>query len=143
MVFIPKKGIVFLRCRNQKIILFWKNKSKFVSLRRIIPIWSIILLLAIQSNGQSRNLPNPEGPKILKYYPNPATSFINFELQTSEEKGLNLYVINFLGKQVYEQKNIQQRTIIDLSQFTRGVYIFQLRDMNGKAIESGKFQVSK
>jgi hypothetical protein len=27
--------------------------------------------------------------------------------------------------------------------YTRGLYVFQLRDQNGRLIESGKFQVSK
>lgn len=112
-------------------------------MRRILPILTIILLLTIVSNGQGRDLPGNEGPKVVKFYPNPATSFINFEIESSGEKGLNLYVINFVGKQVYESKNLSARTTIDLSPFTRGVYIFQLRDANGKVLESGKFQVSK
>jgi hypothetical protein len=33
--------------------------------------------------------------------------------------------------------------VVNLSDFIRGVYIFQLRDQNGKVVDSGKFQVSK
>lgn len=112
-------------------------------MRRILPILSIILLIATASQGQGRTMPGQEGPKVLKYYPNPATSFINFEIQQVDGRGVNLYVINFLGKQVYETKITATRTTVDLSSFTRGVYIFQLRDANGKVVESGKFQVSK
>jgi len=32
---------------------------------------------------------------------------------------------------------------VNLTDFTRGIYIFQLKDQNGKVIESGKFQVNK
>jgi type IX secretion system substrate protein len=79
----------------------------------------------------------------VKFYPNPATSFVTFDLQKANEKGFDIQVYNFLGKVVYEQKNIPSRTTINLNDYNRGVYIYQLRDHDGKIIESGKFQVSK
>jgi hypothetical protein len=114
-------------------------------LRRILPILSIILITAIHSAGQSRDIPDQDGPRILKYYPNPAVSFINFDFQQDYDKNKNmsLVIFNFLGKQVYEAKNLNVRTTIDLSQYSRGVYIFQLRNNEGKVVESGKFQVAK
>ena len=54
-----------------------------------------------------------------------------------------MQVFNFLGKVVYEQKNIPSRTTINLNDYNRGVYIYQLRGRDGKIVESGKFQVSK
>jgi hypothetical protein len=42
-----------------------------------------------------------------------------------------------------EQSNIADKLIIDLSNFTRGVYVYQLVDRTGKLVETGKFQVSK
>jgi Secretion system C-terminal sorting domain len=100
-------------------------------------------LTAIQSRGQSRTLPQDVADRIVKFYPNPATSFITFDLQKSTEKGYDIQVYNFLGKVVYEQKNISPRTTINLNDYNRGVYIYQLRERDGKIIESGKFQVSK
>ncbi len=44
---------------------------------------------------------------------------------------------------MYEKINADQRTSINLSEFNRGVYIYQLRNRAGKMVESGKFQVSK
>jgi len=113
-------------------------------LRRILPILSIILFSAILSNGQERAVLSPDAAqRIMKFYPNPATSFIKFEFQKGYDRGYNLQVINFLGRQVQEVKNITPSTTVDLSTYTRGVYIYQLRDNNGKVVESGKFQVSK
>jgi type IX secretion system substrate protein len=112
-------------------------------LKRILPILSIILLTAIYSQGQSRTLPQDAADRIVKFYPNPATSFVTFDLQKANEKGFDIQVYNFLGKVVYEQKNIPSRTTINLNDYNRGVYIYQLRDHDGKIIESGKFQVSK
>ncbi|MDQ3847062.1 MAG: T9SS type A sorting domain-containing protein, partial [Bacteroidota bacterium] len=59
------------------------------------------------------------------------------------DKGYSIQVYNMLGKLVYEAKNITQRTTINLSDFTRGLYIYQLRDQSSRILETGKFQVSK
>jgi len=112
-------------------------------LNKLLLILSIILLTAIQSQGQSRTLPQDAADRIVKFYPNPATSIITFDLEKSSDKGYDIQVYNFLGKMVYEQKNIAPKTTISLGEYNRGVYIFQLRDRDGKIIQSGKFQVSK
>ncbi|MES1214081.1 MAG: T9SS type A sorting domain-containing protein [Bacteroidota bacterium] len=114
-------------------------------MKRFIPILSIILLTSVYSNGQtSRSIPATEtSERIIKLYPNPAQSYITFDLQKSTEKGQTIQVFNFLGKKMYESQNISEKITIDLAEFNRGVYIYHLRNMNGKIIESGKFQVSR
>lgn len=121
-----------------------KNKSKFVSLKKILLIISIILLTALYSQGQSAraNFIDP-GQKTLKIYPNPATTYITFDFDKTPEKGYSIQVYSFLGKKMYENQNLTSKTTIDLSEFNRGVYIYHLIDRSGKIIESGKFQVSK
>lgn len=107
---------------------------------------SIILLVSISAKSQDRGPSTPAGipvTKIVKFYPNPATSFINFEFQKSTDKSYTFHIINLLGKKVYEVNNVTAKTVVNLSDFLRGVYIFQLRDQNGKVVDSGKFQVSK
>ncbi len=101
--------------------------------------------MALNSQGQaSRSTPNPEvSDHIVKYYPNPAISYITFDLQKGYTKGLSIQVYNFLGKKMYENQNVSEKTTIDLAEFNRGVYIYHVRNLNGKIIESGKFQVSK
>jgi hypothetical protein len=79
----------------------------------------------------------------VKLYPNPATSFINFELGDNAGKGYTLQLYNFMGRKLQEQVNAPERLTINLTDFPRGVYIYQLRDKGGRIIESGKFQVSK
>lgn len=113
-------------------------------MKGILPIISFILLTAITSKGQTGREPSPEAmQRIVKFYPNPAVTFIKFEVQKNVDKGLTLQVINFIGRQVYEAKNINTTTTLDLSTYSRGVYIYQLKDQSGKVLESGKFQVSK
>jgi hypothetical protein len=112
-------------------------------LKKILLISSIILLTATYSQGQSRSPLSDGNGSVVRFYPNPATSIITFDFQKNLEKGHTIKLYNFLGKKVYEAASLNQRTTINLSDYTRGVYIYQLFDKTGKLIESGKFQVSK
>ena len=80
---------------------------------------------------------------MIRFYPNPATSVINFDFQKTVDKTYSLQIFNFMGKKVYELKNLSTKMNIELNDFYRGIYIFQLRDKNGSIMESGKFQVNK
>lgn len=93
--------------------------------------------------GDGSSLPDAAGSKFLKLYPNPASSIINFEFFKPNQRNLTLQVYNFVGKKIFESSTVSQKTSISLTEFFRGVYIFQLRDKSGRIIESGKFQVSK
>jgi len=112
-------------------------------LKKLLHIIAFIVFGILQSQGQTRTIPADEPIRIVKFYPNPATSFITFDLQKTIDKGCDIQVFNLLGKMVYEQKNIPSRTTVNLNDYNRGVYIYQLRDHDGKILDSGKFQVSK
>lgn len=106
---------------------------------------SLILLFCTQVNAQVKTAALNKEPatRIVRFYPNPATSVINFDFVPGTEKNYNFQVFSFLGKKVLELSTLTLKTSINLSDFYRGVYIFQLRDKNGKVVDSGKFQVSK
>lgn len=108
-------------------------------------LYTLILLFTLsQVNGQSTpGVERSSMGKIIKFYPNPATSLINFDFQKDYDKSYNFQIFSFLGKKVYDINNVSPKTVVNLNDFYRGVYIFQLRDRNGKVIDSGKFQVSK
>jgi len=120
-------------------LYFSSNKTKFDSLKKILLITSIILSITINSNGQKSG-PGDGNGSVVRFYPNPATNFITFDFNNND--GYNLQIFNFLGRKMNET-NVSSKTIINLSDFTRGMYVYQLRDRSGKMIESGKFQVSK
>jgi dihydroorotase len=81
--------------------------------------------------------------RYIKFYPNPATTYINIELQRAMQKNSSFQVYNFLGKKVIELQDVATKTRIDLSTYSRGIYIYQLKDKSGKIIESGKFQIER
>ncbi|MET0241880.1 MAG: T9SS type A sorting domain-containing protein [Flavitalea sp.] len=107
---------------------------------------SILLTVTVMAFSQerSRNTPGQDpAVKIVKFYPNPATSVINFDFQKNADKTYNFQIFSLTGKKVFEASKVEQKTIVNLGDFYRGIYIFQLKDQYGKLVESGKFQVSK
>jgi hypothetical protein len=106
---------------------------------------TLILLIALQVKSQTATIPSAPGntSRIIRFYPNPATSIINFDFERNYDKSYSFQIYSFVGKKVFELNNIAPKTIVNLNEFYRGIYIFQLRDRNGKVIDSGKFQVSR
>ena len=104
----------------------------------------LLLMAAVQVKAQTAP-GSPQEPEVMhvKFYPNPATSLITFEFQKANNDSYSFQVFNFLGKKVYELTNLTPKTIIDLTNFSRGIYIFQLKDQNGRIIYNGRFQVTK
>jgi hypothetical protein len=99
-------------------------------------------LIAINSGAQESR-PIPQEATVLSTYPNPATAYITFDLQKGYQRGLTITVFNFLGKKMTERTNVSEKTTLNLTDFTRGVYIYHLLDQSGKVIDTGKFQVSR
>jgi hypothetical protein len=124
---------------------------------KILYLLLICLCCSVWGNAQIAKLTDSPAQsssldlKVLRFYPNPATSVINFEVQKPLEKAgdktsdktYTLQIFNFIGKKIVEINNFSQKNSIPLNDFFRGVYIFQLRDKTGRIVESGKFQIAK
>lgn len=97
----------------------------------------------VADHAMPGDVPDPS-PKITHFYPNPATSYINFTFDNTVDKSYSLQVYNFIGRKMSETKVTESRITLTLDDsYLRGLYIYQLRDQTGRIIESGKFQVSK
>jgi hypothetical protein len=106
----------------------------------------MVVFSAVSTQAQNRavGFADNANPSTVHFYPNPATSFITLEdFAKKYDKNYTIQLFNFLGKKVYEFSLADQKNIVNLSDFFRGIYIFQLRDPTGKIVESGKFQVNK
>ncbi len=130
-----------LRCTIKKKGILLRNKSNFVSLKRLLLIL-LVLVSVLHVSAQDTRNPAPPAKKI-SFYPNPATSFITFDLQDNFQQGLILTVFNFMGKKMSETQAVNARTVLSLTDFSRGTYIYHLVDRGGKVIDTGKFQVAK
>lgn len=113
-------------------------------MKRIFYIFLFIAGFQFSSNAQVKPaLVANDAVKIVKFYPNPAVSFINFEFEDNYDNSNTLLIFNFMGKKIEEFKVNDKKITISVADYYRGVYIFQLRNKQGSVIESGKFQVVK
>lgn len=103
----------------------------------------LFLSVGIGAKSQLRNDKVMTMPRMIRFYPNPATSFIQFDIPAQVGKESHLQIFNFLGKKVVDLPSSQIKTRVDVTSLTRGIYIFQLKDKSGKIMESGKFQIEK
>jgi hypothetical protein len=107
----------------------------------------LLFTVLFSSSGFAQNkgtaTPADGAVKFMRFYPNPAITVINFEFQKGFDKYFTFQVFNFIGKKVVDLKTVTPKINIPLTDYNRGVYIYQLRDRNGKIIDSGKFQVVK
>ena len=115
-------------------------------MKRLVYILIFTLGISFTSVAQNRVIENDHAgmqQKMLKTYPNPASVVINFSFQHGYDKTYTIEIYNFIGKKVQEIKNPSSQVKVNLDNFYRGVYIYQLRDKFGSILESGKFQVVK
>ena len=79
--------------------------------------------------------------KEVSIYPNPASSTIIIH-QSTQSHNQQLLITNILGEEIYHQAiNNSTQTTIDVSQWSNGVYFYQLR--GDKETLQGKFVVEK
>ncbi len=114
-------------------------------MKKILYIFIFTFLFVTGAFAQSKNVGGSSDPtvKFMRFYPNPAVTAINFEFQKGYDQFFSFQVYNFIGKKVFDVKTVTPKINISLTDFYRGVYIYQLRDRGGRIIDSGKFQVIK
>lgn len=113
-------------------------------MKRLLTILILLFGLTFTSFAQNKTAVLGDGSaKLIKVYPTPASTAINFDFQRGFDKSFSLQLYNFMGKKVYEVKTNAQHFNLPLVDFFRGIYVYQLRDKSGKIIQSGKFQVVK
>ena len=77
----------------------------------------------------------------VKLYPNPANDMINFSIDGNVAKKIN--ILDITGR-IIEVLNIDASdTHLNISEYSNGIYIYQIISDDGEMIKSGKFNVSK
>lgn len=113
-------------------------------LKRIIYISIFLIGLTFTSSAQNKIAGSGDpSAKIIKVYPIPATTVINFDFQQGYDKSYSFQIYNFVGTKVFERKTTSPQFSLSLSDFFRGIYFYRLLDKDGKFIESQRFQVVK
>lgn len=106
-------------------------------------IFYILFFISLSLPGlsQSQASHGLQTQVVVKLYPNPATSFINFEFEKKIDPSYKILIFSFIGKKTAEIQVTDQKVTVSLTNFYRGIYIYQLRDGQGNIVATGKFQV--
>jgi hypothetical protein len=108
----------------------------------------ILWWMHADTKPQSTPLASVEWPldnKLVQLFPNPASTVVYFTYQGPTNQQHILQIYSFIGKKMTEARiygNTRHTVQLD-ENYYRGIYIYQLRDLDGRMIESGKFQVVK
>ena len=94
-------------------------------------------------HGQVNNTTIQREKSQTTVYPNPALAFVRIQHNHEGKEPIKLIIYNFLGKKQMEIIRPSNTLQLDLSDFRRGIYIFQFRDLQERILETGKFQVEK
>ncbi len=113
-------------------------------MKQIFYILIFIIGLNFTSSAQNKtSTPGDDAAKLIKLYPIPATTAINFDFVSGYDRSYSFEVYNFTGKKVYELKSPPQKITLTLNDYSRGFYYYQLHDKNGRLIETQRFLVLK
>lgn len=122
-----------------------KDFTTFTTLKKTFYIFIFTIGLTFTSFAQNKIAGSgDQAAKLIKVYPIPATTVINFYFEQGYDRSYSFQIYNFVGIKVYELKNnVPSQITLSLSDFFRGVYFYRLLDKDGKFIESQRFQVVK
>lgn len=124
--------------------IFTRNISQVLKKVFLVAAFAFAIII-IQSHTTINNSGFVQA-KIVKCYPNPAVSFVNFELNNTNNtsKNFTLEIYSFTGKKMYTATISNEKITLTLTNdFYRGIYVYQVRDKSGRILETGKFQVEK
>ena len=71
--------------------------------------------------------------KKINIYPNPTKDFINIDLQNSLKSKVQIF--NIFGKELFNKQFTQNFISIDISNFTKGIYILKINNKTTKLIK--------
>lgn len=86
----------------------------------------------IQNNRPSIGMKEYNLKAVTRVYPNPTSGKLNIEFEKINGE-VNIVMTDILGREVYNEKTLANR-IIDVSGFSKGVYVLSLNTQNGKAL---------
>ena len=81
------------------------------------------------------------GSNGVRFFPNPASNIITFDLPMDQSLTAQVEVLDNTGKTVLRQKMDEQRAQLNVGALANGLYLFRVSNGQG-GITRGKFEVS-
>jgi len=85
-----------------------------------------------------------EGFENVYAYPNPAINYANFDCVNLMPDFYDLKIYNILGLEIYQERNFisgNKKINVNLSNFTKGTYLYSLSDTTGKVLTTKRLVV--
>jgi hypothetical protein len=99
-------------------------------------------MYVILENTTSTKAERSEPEQEMKIFPNPNNGNFSVEIPQRENRNLDLEVRNLLGQKIWEQKDVQRKTVeVALDKTCSGMLVVALKEDN-TIIQSGKIQVN-
>lgn len=76
----------------------------------------------------------------LKVYPNPASGLVHFEYNYNKSSVIRVF--DLTGKQMIEIPANEGAAKLDVSNFSNGLYIYEIHGEDNSVIKSGRFNVA-
>lgn len=73
-----------------------------------------------------------------KPYPNPAKEIVRFEFVNTFGEDMEIEMYNSAGQLIGGKKTYKESFDYDISDYSRGLIIYRIKDSSGKTIDSGK-----
>jgi len=70
-------------------------------------------------------------------YPNPSSTSITISIPTTPTKNTFLTIFNINGQQLMSRRMMEQKTVVDVTGLSQGVYFVKVRD--DRTVMVGKF----
>lgn len=81
-----------------------------------------------------------DAAKSLSVYPNPSSSVVNFDIDYN--KAAKVAIMDITGRMVEEVNFEFNKAQVNVSNYNKGIYLYQVTDVEGHIIKSGKVSVN-
>ena len=119
----------------------WEGVNSYISIADITSDGNLDMIVGNKSGGISyytrdliTSISKNESLSNLNIYPNPTNGLIHIDTEKNNLKNANIQIIDLLGKILYNQQISSRRTIINLNNYSTGVYLIKFSNDLGNKV---------
>ncbi len=87
-----------------------------------------------QQDSSGTSLLEAQVEQRLQVWPNPVSGTLHIQLPDAEKEMVGISVCDLLGRVMLQKENFSTKTELDVSTLSRGMYIIQVRTLEGKSM---------
>ena len=87
-----------------------------------------------QQDSSGTSISESQVEQRLQVWPNPVSGTLHIQLPDAEKEMVGISVCDLLGRVMLQKENFSTKTELDVSTLSRGMYIIQVRTLEGKSM---------